>query len=519
MSDVFGDHVHNILGTEITTSGLVSIIYSVVSLIIFVVVCIYGWKRLKRRDDYKDLKGCKRYTSWLSTVWKMKGIYLSALVHIYDIATDIGIIVNWGYQAFAEENDKTDVRGINMMGLWASSMVAFLLYRFISAGFVYEFTGKLGRACVQFLDLEIYRAIYITHTLGREEAGNLQRWLQKFEAIFESALQSLLQLVYIVKTADYSPLIMSSIVLSFFSVAARFTSDDRIFFVKGAERLGLRLQRRFEKGREPTDEDEEDDEDEEEHESDESSDDEEEEQKHDIDAAKQKSQSASLAVDGEEEEALATGMANKQNVANTNKLIKFASLKPNSIKFQYTRQHGSFGAKEYTQCKIQTAKTNPNTKHKPKTLDKINWSTKIVAYEEKSNAGNVYSLEMLEAGSDYMMRLKFCGKDGNTPWTETFTFTTPLFNRWKVWNYVGYNRAYLFRYSFRMCDVFSRLMILALVWCTLSGTLTFFILVFEAITVVIYAQQIKKYNFFQFLVATYFSEENRNQTVSYCLFR
>eukprot|EP01083_Nonionella_stella_P211720 765192_1 len=515
MSDVFGDHVHNILGAEVTTSGLVSIIYSAVSFVIFIIVCFYGWKRLKKRDAYKELKGCKRYTSWLSTVWKMKGIYLSALVHIYDIATDIGIIVNWGYQAFAEDQGqtgtKTDVRGINMMGLWASSMVAFLLYRFISAGFVYEFTGKLGRAFVQFLDLEIYRAIYITHTLGREEAGNLQRWLQKFEAIFESALQSLLQLVYIIKTADYSPLIMSSIVLSFFSVAARFTADDRIFFVKGAERLGLRVQRRFQKGRAPTDDDDDDDEDE----PDELSDDEE-EQKHETDTE-------SLASDGGEEDAstiVEDVVPNKPKIVNPNKLIKFKSLKPNSIKFQYLRQPGG-----YTQCKIQTAKTNPQTKNKTKnntknkTLDKINWSTKVVVYEETPNADNVYSVEMLESGSDYTMRLKFCGKDGDTPWTDPFTFGTPLFNRWKVWKYIGYNRAYLFRYSFRMCDVFSRLMILSLVWLVLSGTLTFFVLVFEALTVVIYAQQIKKYNFFQFLVATYFSEDNRNQTVSYCLFR
>eukprot|EP01083_Nonionella_stella_P185477 676419_1 len=304
---------------------------------------------------------------------------------------------------------------------------------------------------------------------------------------------------------------MSSIVLSFFSVAARFTADDRIFFVKGAERLGLRVQRRFQKGRAPTDDDDDDDEDE----PDELSDDEE-EQKHETDTE-------SLASDGGEEDAstiVEDVMPNKPKIVNPNKLIKFKSLKPNSIKFQYLRQPGG-----YTQCKIQTAKTNPQTKNKTKnntknkTLDKINWSTKVVVYEETPNADNVYSVEMLESGSDYTMRLKFCGKDGDTPWTDPFTFGTPLFNRWKVWKYIGYNRAYLFRYSFRMCDVFSRLMILSLVWLVLSGTLTFFVLVFEALTVVIYAQQIKKYNFFQFLVATYFSEDNRNQTVSYCLFR
>ncbi len=70
----------------------------------------------------------------------MKSIYLSALVHIYDIGTDIGIIVDWGTQAFAEraDPDKHDVRELNMMGLFAASVFAFMLYRFISASFVYE---------------------------------------------------------------------------------------------------------------------------------------------------------------------------------------------------------------------------------------------------------------------------------------------------------------------------------------------------------------------------------------------
>eukprot|EP01083_Nonionella_stella_P064183 167058_1 len=232
---------------EVSGSVAASGAYSLISLAIFVVVCVYGWKRLKERSDAQQVRGIKKITSWFSLVWKMKSIYLSALVHIYDVCTDVGIIVQWMGDAIDERNnpDEHNVRGIDMMALFISSVVAFFLYRFVSAGFVYEFTGKWKRACIQFLDLEIYHAIYITHKLGREEAGNLQRWLQKFEAIFESAAQSLLQIVYIIKTGDRGWLIMSSIALSFFSVAARFTADDRIFFVEDAERLGLRLQRRF----------------------------------------------------------------------------------------------------------------------------------------------------------------------------------------------------------------------------------------------------------------------------------
>eukprot|EP01083_Nonionella_stella_P067852 179746_1 len=171
---------------EITWSVAASCAYSFISLLIFIIVCVYGWKRLKARSGTKHASLVKKFTSFVSLVWKMKSIYLSAFVHIYDIGTDVGIIVQWMGDAIKEERNKDEhnVRGIDMMALFISSIGVFMLYRFVSAGFVYEFTGKWKRACIQFLDLEIYHAIYITHKLGREEAGNLQRWLQKFEAIF-----------------------------------------------------------------------------------------------------------------------------------------------------------------------------------------------------------------------------------------------------------------------------------------------------------------------------------------------
>ena len=95
----------------------------------------------------------------------------------------MGVAFGW-YELARKESEQGDlgnVRGVEMGVLFGCAAFVFFLYRFISAYFVWEFTGKWRRSFVQFLDLEIYRAIYIAHTLGRDEAGNLQRWLQKFE--------------------------------------------------------------------------------------------------------------------------------------------------------------------------------------------------------------------------------------------------------------------------------------------------------------------------------------------------
>eukprot|EP01083_Nonionella_stella_P318674 1165999_1 len=407
---------------DVNGALLASFIYSVFSLILFIIVCAFGWKKVrenerkqeeakKEADEAYEIQkkgGCKLILSWMKLVWKMKSIYLSALVHIYDIATDVGIIVDWGTQMQRENygeihgDPEYNVRGLDMGGLFAGSLLAFFLYRFISAGFVYQFTGKFGRACIQWLDLEIYRAIYITHKLERDEAGNLQRWLQKFEAIFESAPQSLLQLVYIVKTGDYSALIVSSIILSFFSVAARFTSDDKIFFNADAEGLGLKWKKR-----------------------------------------------------------------SKNKVTN----------EPEP---------------EVLSQKSMTPSSDDEQADHAVTVDVLDDDEEINTKLTKNHA-NIEDEEV-------------AAPDAQWP-------------KWKVWNHIGFNRAYLFRYSFRMCDVFSRLMIMALIWCTLNGITVSCILLFEVFTFVIYAVRIGKYNFFQFLVATYFSEIDREQTVSYCFIR
>eukprot|EP01083_Nonionella_stella_P006082 17599_1 len=115
---------------------------------------------MSQREKRACKQLCKRFAAWMSLVWKMKSIYLSALVHIYDIGTDVGIIVDWGTQMNKEIHGgpEHDVRGLDMRGLFGGAILAFFLYRFISAGFVYQFTGKFKRALIQWFDLEIYRA-------------------------------------------------------------------------------------------------------------------------------------------------------------------------------------------------------------------------------------------------------------------------------------------------------------------------------------------------------------------------
>ena len=82
--------------------------------------------------------------------------------------------------------------------------------------------------------------MYITDA---DDVCDLQRWIQKLEAIFESSPQCMLQIVFLVLADEgTNAVIIASLFLSTISVAQRFTNDDNIFFEEGnGKSLNFRL--------------------------------------------------------------------------------------------------------------------------------------------------------------------------------------------------------------------------------------------------------------------------------------
>ena len=68
----------------------------------------------------------KSKTKWLSSVWKRKSIYAPVIVHIYDTATDIGVLLLWGQLAF--DNDK-NVDHVDIQAFFYLGLSFLLLYR------------------------------------------------------------------------------------------------------------------------------------------------------------------------------------------------------------------------------------------------------------------------------------------------------------------------------------------------------------------------------------------------------
>ena len=298
---------------------------------------------------------------WFMLIWNMKTLYLTSLIHIYDIATDIGILIEWGhlsYLQFNKSDNMIDVGNLNMFELFIWSVIAFLLYRIISAFLIFKYTKSYYRFFLQLMDLEIYRCIRISHLLQKNKAGSLQRWLLKYEAIFESSPQAVLQLVYLINTKDFNnALIISSLLFSFFSVAAKFTYDDATFFNANGKSLG-------------------------------------------------------------------------------------------------------FG---FNCC--------CNKKHRKK--------RRMKKLQNNNNNKHVCSCCLC----------------------------------------LTFNIGYISRYLFRICDVFSRMLIFALIWTVTYGYLLMSIIMIEIILFLFISYKYERYNYLQYLIATYFDEENKSNTINWCFYR
>ena len=70
----------------------------------------------------------KSKKEWLSSVWKRKSIYTPVIVHIYDTATDIGVLILWAQLAF-DENKDVNVTHVDIKAFFYLGLSFLLLYR------------------------------------------------------------------------------------------------------------------------------------------------------------------------------------------------------------------------------------------------------------------------------------------------------------------------------------------------------------------------------------------------------
>eukprot|EP01083_Nonionella_stella_P091646 256299_1 len=181
--------------------------------------------------------------TFLSSIWKRRGIYGQILVHLYDTATDIGVLVQWYFLA-QQEKSGGNIESLDMNGLFWISIAFLILYRVISILIALASSRKARAGCSELLldiflaiiDMYIIKAVYQAIKGEAKEPTLRQKMIQLTEAVFESLPQVVLQSVFIIRWFNHSSsdsdtqtmaLVGMSLLASVFSISNKYSWIDR----------------------------------------------------------------------------------------------------------------------------------------------------------------------------------------------------------------------------------------------------------------------------------------------------
>eukprot|EP01084_Bolivina_argentea_P098361 176769_1 len=188
---------------------------------------------LKEKTSTKH-RGCKHYVRmWFKLTWQKKKIYISLAPHLFDQATDIGLILQY-YSYMTNPTDNIH-KSVDVIYWFVLSIAILLIHRLVSCFGVYLMTHNWFNVFLQSLDLLLIRSVWTSYKLGTDKPSTTQRYLCILEAIFEAMPQLLLSSVFIAKTGQFDILIVISLISSLWSLTSRVTSDDALFIHKDYE--------------------------------------------------------------------------------------------------------------------------------------------------------------------------------------------------------------------------------------------------------------------------------------------
>ena len=92
---------------------------------------------------------------WIRIAWKLRSIYGSFFVHIFDFTTDLLVILKW----WNEDSDGD----INTRTLAINSLIVIGIYKIISTYIFWLKEKDIIRCILQFLDILLFQEIFAAH--------------------------------------------------------------------------------------------------------------------------------------------------------------------------------------------------------------------------------------------------------------------------------------------------------------------------------------------------------------------
>eukprot|EP01083_Nonionella_stella_P292757 995783_1 len=170
-------------------------------------------------EEYKSLSKMHFCKLWFKIVWKMRSVYGAFAVHMFDVLTDILIIIEWWHlKGNDPEGGRDGIAHIDARTMAISAIIVLLFHKCVSVIAFWAKEANAIRCILQFFDLLIFEEIYTSHKKILVQFRNQSqskdahgsdgvdttssfKFVRNLEAIFESIPQAVLQLVFLMRTS------------------------------------------------------------------------------------------------------------------------------------------------------------------------------------------------------------------------------------------------------------------------------------------------------------------------------
>ena len=106
-----------------TTAFWVTIAYASSHFLLALILAIVIYVLAKKKGENLSVR------RFLLRVWKMRGVYTPLMIHIYDTATDIGVLYEWSRLARNEKEKGIDYESLDMTTLFWVGIGFMIAYR------------------------------------------------------------------------------------------------------------------------------------------------------------------------------------------------------------------------------------------------------------------------------------------------------------------------------------------------------------------------------------------------------
>eukprot|EP01084_Bolivina_argentea_P172222 298342_1 len=266
----------------LSTGMFISIVYGFSHLLLLLILAIHIYLNSRKESQKLSIK------HFILDLWKERGIYTPLLIHIYDTATDVGVLYEW-YKLAQIEKKGTNLKSLDMNQFFWCGMGFMFAYRGLLAlgGFgaaayniydkdvlsragykfgnddrygwlprtILSFLAGLVGAVIGALELMVFVGIFIDFHKkqnGSEEkkgAGKYQKACQSTEGVLESLPEVIMQSVFVMRaindeTLDKAAgaifiLVIFSIFASLLSITSKYVWVDEYMVYQYAASITL----------------------------------------------------------------------------------------------------------------------------------------------------------------------------------------------------------------------------------------------------------------------------------------